>query len=112
MESIEDILEELQRLKVQSIRVYDGSDRSLFADCFIIGTVDNLVQMEAARTKIADLLRPKRIFLKNPLEEWHGGWCLLDFGNVIIHLMLDEMRSFYNLEGLFQASEYPLIREI
>ena len=38
-------------------------------------------------------------------ENSEGGWILLDFGNVIVHVMTPEMRSRYDLEGLWGDTE-------
>ncbi len=34
-----------------------------------------------------------------------GGWELLDYGDVIIHVMTSEQREYYNLETFYGAAE-------
>ena len=33
--------------------------------------------------------------------EQEGHWVLMDYGDVIIHIFLEPLRSFYDLEGLW-----------
>ena len=37
---------------------------------------------------------------KNPAED---GWLLIDTGDIVIHLMSQELRSFYDLEKLWSS---------
>lgn len=42
-------------------------------------------------------------FSKTGIE--HGEWALLDFGEIILHVMQPDSRAFYNLEELWQPAD-------
>jgi ribosome-associated protein len=108
MEILTGIQSELEKLKLRKILRYDAEGKSFLADYFLVATSDSIIQMEAARNNLIELMHKRKIYLHNPLEEWHGGWCLLDFGSIIIHIFLEEMRSFYDLEGLFEGAGFKI----
>ncbi len=95
MDLLRIIKNEMERLKLGDIKVFNSEGKSILADYFFIFTAGGLTQIEASRNKLIELMGKKNIHLKNNLEEWHGGWCLMDFGNIIIHILLAERRSFY-----------------
>jgi len=99
------VIEEIQKLKVRSLRIVDASGYSLLADIFVIGTVDSVIQLEAVRNRVIEEMEKHGWYLKNPLEPWEGGWLLLDFGDMIFHIMLEELRSFYALDHLIEGRE-------
>jgi len=106
---LQSIKKELESLKLINIKAFDAEGKSILADYFFISTADSLVQIEAARNKLIELMDKHNIYLKNNLEEWHGGWCLLDFGNIIIHILLEERRSFYQIDRLMENAEFKLM---
>lgn len=103
------IISELERLKLRNIVAYDGKGISIIADNYIFATADSLIQMEGIRNSLIELMDKEGFSLKNNLEEWQDGWCLMDFGNIVIHIFLEEVRSFYNLEGLFEGAGFEII---
>ena len=52
---------------------------------------------------------------ENPLHREgyrSGGWVLIDFGCVVVHIFMDEARQFYNLERLWANAEEIAIDSI
>lgn len=106
MQLMDGVLKEIADLKFKDVKQYESRGRSIFADHFIIATADNTVQMEAARNNLVEFMKKNGIRLKNPMEDWHGGWCLLDFGNIIVHIFMEESRRFYDLDSLFESYNF------
>ena len=78
-----------------------GSASSV-ADFFVIATANSEPQLRAISDFIERQVREKfGGHTSSNAENNEGGWVLLDFGNVIVHIMTPEMRSRYNLEGLW-----------
>ena len=78
---------------------------SAFADYFIIcsGTSDR--QVRAIAGTIQENLKKAGLFPLGIEGEDAGRWVLMDYDDVIIHVFLESVRSFYELERLW--SEAP-----
>ncbi|KNA14179.1 hypothetical protein SOVF_109540 [Spinacia oleracea] len=67
---------------------------------FIIATAFSRPQIDAIRTKMADLAEEK--FGKIPNGDLKpNSWTLLDFGDAVVHIFLPPQREFYNLEEFY-----------
>lgn len=80
----------------------DLANLSSVADYFVIATANSEPQLRALISFIERQVRDK--FAIRPFSDGGdetGGWALLDFGTVIVHLMTPEMREKYNLEALW-----------
>lgn len=79
---------------------------SSIADYFVIATANSEPQLRAVADFIERRVREKLgVHSSSSTENSEGGWILLDFGNVIVHIMTPEMRTRYNLEGLWGDTE-------
>ena len=90
-----------EKLAENVVTITLGSASSV-ADFFVIATANSEPQLRAVADFIERQVREKfGVHTSSNAENNEGGWVLLDFGNVIVHIMTPEMRSRYNLEGLW-----------
>jgi len=94
--------------------VMDMRSLNFWTDFFVIATATSGTHLmglerhikEFARERDVDILhrsrRPKSNADSHPDE-----WCLLDLGTIVVHLMSAKVRSFFELERLWNAA--PLI---
>ena len=87
----------------------DLQEHSILADYFVVCTGTSDRQLEALAESITDTLR-KQHRLKSPRVEGHaaGGWLLIDFRTVIVHIFSSEQRKRYQLEDLWRETKTVL----
>jgi ribosome-associated protein len=79
------------------------------AEYFVIASVDSDAQLRAAADSIEDAMRS--LGLGSPRSEGRGTstWVILDYFDIVVHLMLTTTREFYKLERLWgDAKAYTL----
>jgi ribosome-associated protein len=85
--------------------ILDVRDLLSVVDAFVITEgrnqrqVDTLVDEIEAATKATYGRGPITIEGRND-----GTWVLMDYGDVLVHVFLDETRSFYDLEHLWSSA--------
>ena len=99
------ITEALEDAKARDVTVLDVRKICDFTDYMMIvsGTSNRHV------VSIADKVKDKAAQLRikpNGIEGLHNGdWVLLDFGDVVVHIMRPQARDFYNLEKLWSDAK-------
>lgn len=87
--------------KAQQVVMLDVKALTTVADTFIICSARSNRQVTAIAEFISTYLKKqgkKALSIEGGKE---GHWVLMDYGHVIIHIFLEPMRSFYDLEGLW-----------
>ena len=83
----------------KDITILNISNVSTIADYFVICSADTTTQVRAFSGYVEDLVedvygvKPKRIEA-DKLNRWH----LMDYGDIIVHIMHKEEREFYAIE--------------
>lgn len=108
MELARRLLEIVEDKQALDIVLLDVREQTTIADHFVIATVDTERQANAIegdvleKLKLEQNIRPLNIEGKGGTS---GGWLLLDYGDVIVHLFTEEARSYYKLEELWSEAQ-------
>ncbi|ETD34865.1 MULTISPECIES: ribosome silencing factor [Actinomycetes] len=90
-----------------NVIVIDVSEQLVITDCFVIASADNERQVASIVDEIEEKLREagnKPVRREGTRE---GRWTLLDYIDVVIHVLHNEEREFYALERLWK--DCPII---
>jgi len=71
------------------------------SDYFVIASGSSTTQVRAISDNIADVLKEKGERVWHIEGAGEALWILLDYGNVVAHVFLDQTRRFYSLEKLW-----------
>ncbi len=91
----------LDAKKAENIKVLETREVTVLADYFVICTAGNITHIKTLADEVDKALSDQG---EAPLrtEGYHGGgWILVDFGCLVVHIFTDETRKFYNLEHLW-----------
>ena len=87
--------------KAEDIRAYDVQGLTAVTDCFIMATVNSDPQMKATMNSIREGMREVGLSPMRTEGDFHGGWVLIDYNDIIVHLFRKEPREFYDLDGVW-----------
>jgi ribosome-associated protein len=83
------------------IALLDISDVSDFTDFFVVMSGETARHLEALASDIARGLREEKIRVIHREGTGQGGWILLDYGGVVVHIFDRDTRERYALERLW-----------
>ena len=97
------VVEAARSKKAFRIRLLDVTGIASFTDTFAFMSGGSDRQNRAVADAVEEALKAAG---ERPLSTegaQNGNWILLDYGDLIIHVMDEDTRSFYNLEGLWNT---------
>ena len=99
------ILEALDDAKAREVVVLDVRKVAMFTDYMVIATGTSNRHVVSVADNVVEQLREHG---RRPtgVEGMEGGdWVLIDFGDVVVHIMRAQTRAFYNLEKLWSEAK-------
>ena len=95
----------LDNKKASDIKVLKTRDITILADYFVICTATSTTQLKTLSDEVEKVLKDKGEPALRREGHRAGGWVLIDFGCVVVHLFLKDARDFYMLERLWSDAE-------
>jgi ribosome-associated protein len=87
--------------KAENLKVLDLTDLSGFTDYFIICSGMSDRQVQAIADSVESTMANQGHDLVSAEGYGEGRWVLMDFGDVVVHVFLDALREYYDLENLW-----------
>lgn len=89
--------------KGEDIVLLDLREVSLIADYFIIASAGSDRQLNALVDNIRDEVKKQlQVYPLRVEGRGEDGWILMDYSDVVVHLFAPELRTYYDLEGLWR----------
>lgn len=87
--------------KAMDVVMLDVRGMASYADYLVIGSGDTERHVTALAEAVHEKLKPQGHHPLSTEGETTGHWVLLDYGDVVAHLFNNDVRAFYDLEGLW-----------
>jgi ribosome-associated protein len=88
--------------KTESVKILDLTEISGFTDYFVIGSGTSDRQVRAIADSVQSALKAAGRKVLSVEGYGEGRWVLLDFGDIVVHVFLDALREYYDLEALWE----------
>ena len=101
LDLVKKIVKALDDKKGNDIQVIKIEELTIVADYFVIATANSNTHVRALADEVEYQLEEVGV----PTEHVEGratGWVLLEYPGVVVHVFLEEVRNYYNLERLWE----------
>lgn len=91
--------------KAADVLLLDIREVTTFADYFVICSGNNRRQIQAIAEAVDEQLSSQGASLLHREGDADTGWILLDFADVVIHVLGPKEREYYDLERLWSGAK-------
>ena len=87
------------------IVIIDIGEKSSFADYLVLASGSNERLIAALTDEVEDKLAEDGVLVRSIEGTKESGWILMDYGDVIVNILTNEMRDKYNIEKVWADCE-------
>lgn len=102
-----EIAQLLEDGKGRDVKVIDVSELNSWTDYFVITTITSSAHWQGLYKQVKDYVKANdlQLHLTNRKSPDGDDWNLIDIGPIVVHLMSETARGFYDLEKLWHAGK-------
>ena len=102
-----EIAQLLEDGKGRDVTVIDVSELNSWTDYFVITTITSSAHWQGLYKQVKDYVKENdlELHLTNRKSPDGDDWNLIDIGPIVVHLMSEAARNFYDLEKLWHAGK-------
>ena len=97
--------ETMENKKAEDLIILHIEEKASFADYFVLASGKSERQIGALADEVQDAYAKEGFIAKNIEGKKESGWILMDYGDVIVNVLTEEMRSRYNIEKVWADCE-------
>ncbi|NPB05319.1 MAG: ribosome silencing factor [Aquificae bacterium] len=103
---VKEIVSILDDKKGENISALDVRGLTSLTDYFVIASATSDTHAKALADYVEEEIKKRRGELPHHVEgrEWNR-WIVLDYGDVIVHIMLPEVRDYYGIDWLWSDAK-------
>ena len=98
--------------KAKDIQVLKIEDLTVISDYFIIATASSSTQLKALKEEVEYVLSENGENALHTEGSSSSPWILLDYGDVVVHLFMEDSRMFYSIERLWSDATVVATEDI
>jgi ribosome-associated protein len=87
--------------KGENISLLDVRKVFFLTDYFVIGSGKNPKHLQAMADEVRMRMKEKDAIVRGMEGYGQGVWILIDFGDIVVHLLQKRLREFYELDHLW-----------
>lgn len=96
------VLDAINDMKAQDVKIIDVRDRTSVTDLMVIVSGTSNRHVKAIASNVVKEAKSKGLRPLGVEGEDQGEWILVDLGDIVVHVMLPQVRLFYQIEQLWE----------